>query len=1579
MSYLRPTCSDAAARVSNIHFSRYMPSFRQGDTHTDHHVDTGARATYEDLERLQRLPSQRPLDRRWDESRGLQFAERSHALKNHTWTPRRGIVFAGGLNHRREYATRPSRFGPIGAAKPTGQVFGSGNLPSLETPPAPTPAATLVPKGAKQEQMEKEIRDKEAKIVELKKDMDKQVSGREARITELRKQKQEVESKYRDLQIKLEELRETLDKEKDRMYRKGKKDAEKEAQEEAAQAMQSQISSLEAQRMDLTSKLESAEAQLPALRESMAREVWRREDKLAERTKKFEAEIAERYGALNKFDDLVKQNAKETKQAATETAQKLAEVSRELQLKEDGMTKRKAERGSYEGYRAHYLQVHDARRTLDDRLRILQKQLNAEIERCATTVNEDGSQQGSSQDLQALEKEVADIRERLAKVDEETKSAGHTSRILATATRYRDNSIAAESMNATLYMMSINPLRSVKHLTNTEIDDINAQMRNASNATLREELKAKKDALSAQLTTLNVVTKFAYLDQRVQTLRTLKTDSYANKASYMATLDLREDMEEASARAREGRKNMTDLSHGEWRRHRTALDKLGLLAKKQAQILEAAGQREEHEPRLDAMIDDKIADLLEDVRAKRELLFEGHKAARSASRRVGHTRAPSMPSSSPTVRKANSRPTQPVARRSFRRLTLSTTQRSTTTKSETTKQYNEDGVLKAKLVAELCDPAITMDAQTRAEKVKQGLTAYLRTLEYQIERMDAKLMAPMTRSDSMRKTEFQNCLESMKESHARAKGFLETGFDPWASQRQIRANRFATKETSKSASDHLKSASDLLPKRPDVDVIDELSSLSVIQKEAKLGRLKALKKSYPRDKETPSLDQQIQHLSLSVSKTHLANLLAKRDALMPETDANRTTIETLDREIARQQKTTQLVAAGLTKKQRTRTRRQRMAQQASRTSYEPFPGSDTTLPETTGLNLTPTSAKQAAHSSHMGLCFSHGISWVIALRQNRLPGGLTQHRRSFMSSAQEESSSTHTSDFFDHGEHVVHGHRSGDFAAASPDKHVADDISGTTREAASDDDNAKNYMQPALASLSSSTSSHPSTNNTPLPISAMAESEEETLPAYEIPLKDKRNALIASRNSTASFWKYSMYKNAAGEAPTRHYCTTFEQTEAQLAKFAGEKVVGFDLEWEKFKSKPGEDSAKRCVSLVQIASEDKVALFHLALFRGGDSTAALMPPALRSFLENPDIIKVGVNIGGDASRLKRCFGVEMRGNIELSHLYKLVTYGETNPAKVNRGLFALANQVKEVLHLPLSKGEVRTSSWSKRLNDQQTEYAASDAYAGLRLFYELERRRRAMKSKPPRPAFHELGLPILLGGDQTAPSKPEPLETTEDTLDESAALQEQDQDDDSDNFDTPEDLEALDAYLESQDAMALGSTSLPEITYPTLPPLEDFPSGPSSSFDSTSSLPEDPLTKPTRKPKTSTPRSTATTSASTTPTFPSPEAATADSWSATWQSQLPATHTVRVSKQALRAYHIWHHQGFTLEETAALLRKDSPLALSTVVTYIAEALQKEGLEFDAVKVVQIRERLPISVRGRYGRVYAKAGDAEASA
>lgn len=611
-----------------------------------------------------------------------------------------------------------------------------------------------------------------------------------------------------------------------------------------------------------------------------------------------------------------------------------------------------------------------------------------------------------------------------------------------------------------------------------------------------------------------------------------------------------------------------------------------------------------------------------------------------------------------------------------------------------------------------------------------------------------------------------------------------------------------------------------------------------------------------------------------------------------------------------------------------------------------------------GLNMKPTSARQATHQPSGRRDLHNYQLWTDFLnqRESRARRALSALTAGAAGEIEDRCLASEA------GAGSAPDHVSG---VPSSDCAAADDLSNLSNEAARDDDDAKNDLQ-TPASLSPETTSHStSSNNITDTSSTMGESDEDFVPTYEIPPNDKKNALIASRNSTASFWRYSLYKNAAGIPPTRHYCTTFEQTEAQVAKFLGEKVVGFDLEWEMYKSKPGEDSAKRCVSLVQIAAEDKVALFHLAMFKGGDSTQELMPPSLRAFLENPEIVKVGVNIGGDASRLKNCFGVEMKGNIELSHLYKLVTYGESDPTKVNRVKYALASQVQEVLHLPLSKGAVRTSSWSKRLNAQQTDYAASDAYAGLRLYYELEKRRKAMVSKPPRPAFQELGLPIVLGGGELPPSKPrhgkQPVEAPEESAEEAAALQEQDDGDageeSEDIYDDPEDLEAFDAYVESQDAEAIAGASLPEIKYPTLPPLEDLLDG-NSDLDDCSSLPSDPIAKPSAPSRT--------------PNLHTPEAVTADAWATAWRAQLPATYNVRASQASLRAYHLWHHQGFDLKEITALLRKE-PLALSTVVSYISEVLQKEDLEFDAERVRELRARLPASIRGRYTKLYAVAG------
>ncbi|KEQ91037.1 hypothetical protein AUEXF2481DRAFT_70311, partial [Aureobasidium subglaciale EXF-2481] len=221
---------------------------------------------------------------------------------------------------------------------------------------------------------------------------------------------------------------------------------------------------------------------------------------------------------------------------------------------------------------------------------------------------------------------------------------------------------------------------------------------------------------------------------------------------------------------------------------------------------------------------------------------------------------------------------------------------------------------------------------------------------------------------------------------------------------------------------------------------------------------------------------------------------------------------------------------------------------------------------------------------------------------------------------------------------------------------------------------------------------------------------------------------MASKTSQAAFWRYSLYKSPSGEKPLVHYCTKFEQAEQVAKYFAGQQIIGFDIEWE-MGSSVAKGSIKDNVSLIQIACDDRIALFQVALF-AGESKEDLMPPSLKIILESPDIFKAGVNIAGDFTRLRKCLGVEGQGIFELSHLYKLVKFSEKEPAKVNKSPLKLADQVQDVLFLPLSKGNVRTSAWSRRLSMEQVEYAATDAYAGFRLFQELDKARSSMTPTP---------------------------------------------------------------------------------------------------------------------------------------------------------------------------------------------------------------------------------------------------------
>ena len=185
------------------------------------------------------------------------------------------------------------------------------------------------------------------------------------------------------------------------------------------------------------------------------------------------------------------------------------------------------------------------------------------------------------------------------------------------------------------------------------------------------------------------------------------------------------------------------------------------------------------------------------------------------------------------------------------------------------------------------------------------------------------------------------------------------------------------------------------------------------------------------------------------------------------------------------------------------------------------------------------------------------------------------------------------------------------------------------------------------------------------------------------------------------YWSYNLYAGPNNEKVKVHYCKNKVDTERVAQMFKDENVIGFDIEWKA--NAQAKDGVKKNVSLIQIASEERVALFHVARFWEHESLDSLVAPTFKAIMESPHITKVGVAIKGDCTRLRRFMGIESKGLFELSHLYKLVKYSNGDAGCINKVLVSLATQVKEHLGLPLWKGDARTSDWSLDLDLKQVQ------------------------------------------------------------------------------------------------------------------------------------------------------------------------------------------------------------------------------------------------------------------------------------
>ncbi|KAF2702834.1 hypothetical protein K504DRAFT_464019 [Pleomassaria siparia CBS 279.74] len=220
--------------------------------------------------------------------------------------------------------------------------------------------------------------------------------------------------------------------------------------------------------------------------------------------------------------------------------------------------------------------------------------------------------------------------------------------------------------------------------------------------------------------------------------------------------------------------------------------------------------------------------------------------------------------------------------------------------------------------------------------------------------------------------------------------------------------------------------------------------------------------------------------------------------------------------------------------------------------------------------------------------------------------------------------------------------------------------------------------------------------------------------------------------SAKPWWTHELYLGPDAKPVEVLYSKSQVESELVAQNFVDEAVLGFDMEWPIY---PTSNRLQEKIGLIQIASENKIGLFHIGL-HDGTTPEQIIAPSLRKIIESPSITKTGVAIlKADFSRLQNMFGLKPQGAFELSHLHRLVTFGARRPELITTKMVALAYQVEQHLGLPLSKGAVRTSNWSRPLNQQQMTYAAADAYAGFMLYHCMNAKRLAMRPTPPLPVF----------------------------------------------------------------------------------------------------------------------------------------------------------------------------------------------------------------------------------------------------
>jgi len=183
----------------------------------------------------------------------------------------------------------------------------------------------------------------------------------------------------------------------------------------------------------------------------------------------------------------------------------------------------------------------------------------------------------------------------------------------------------------------------------------------------------------------------------------------------------------------------------------------------------------------------------------------------------------------------------------------------------------------------------------------------------------------------------------------------------------------------------------------------------------------------------------------------------------------------------------------------------------------------------------------------------------------------------------------------------------------------------------------------------------------------------------------------------------SISKEAIGELPLCQFSGIItvvenpEKVDEIVETLLHEKLLGFDTE-----TKPSfKKGANHNVALLQLSTKSRAFLFRL---NKTGLTASLV-----RLLSDPNILKIGVGIRDDLRGLNKLFKFKPGGFVELQDMVK--SFGID--------VFSLKALAALVLNVRVSKRQ-RLSNWEADiLTEGQIDYAAIDAWIGLRIFEEL--------------------------------------------------------------------------------------------------------------------------------------------------------------------------------------------------------------------------------------------------------------------